>query len=118
MTYHNHHAVIHRHDRHSNGEFVDEYYLNPGEGVLFYKHKLPEKGDKDTIFRKAEKAFKEGSMEVFAVLHEELGLLLSPSMYHRESNVAYIDGKKKKEKRKATLESSDKKVKYVGHLHG
>jgi len=116
MQYNNYIASITRHDTHSIGEYIDEYTLHPGQGILFYKHRMPEFGDQHIIFNKAVKAFNHRIGDILVVFYTDHGLLISPSLNHLHADVAYINDHNKQEKLTAQLVHKNNSIKYTGKL--
>lgn len=116
MYHQNGHALIQRICQQNGKEHKEEYYLAPGQGILFYKLGKAIIGDKFEIFKKAQKAIRHNLIEILGIHDEHDGLVMSPTLNHHHANTAYHDSQHNQSKLSASLIKADNTIKYIGSI--
>lgn len=116
MYHQNGHALIQRICQQDGKVHKEEYYLAPGQGILFYKLGKAIIGDKFEIFKKAQKAIRDNLIEILGIHDEHGGLVISPTLNHQHANIAYQDAQNSQAKLSASLIKVDNTIKYIGSI--
>lgn len=87
MSYHqNLHGVVQRVVRRHKNDDIDEWHLAPGKGFAVCGSEVFF-GDKYKVYERAKEASKKRKLEIFGVMDEKVGLMLSPNMNYKKNAV-------------------------------